>query len=349
MPKRAKMEKKKKVVVLTPAEKFEQLIALKKATRCILNIEDEYKVYVKLAKDFAELGEKAQESPFEGSEQCAELSEECRKKAEALKAKLPKEHKRDSQTVMTTARERGEKKSGPEKKGRGKWILLIVAVLIVAAAVCWNAAPTRYYIAGIQRSLGRDSAALKSYAGLGDYKDSAAKKMEMKKVILGKSEPGQTVSFGKCRWFVLDKKDGRLLLAKNSAVSDLVYHEKNENVTWENSSLRSYLNRDFIQKWFSPQEQELIAASDVRADTNKTYGTKGGKDCQDRVFIMSSEELQEYKKILGGKGKNMRLRTPGKEMNTTAYVSYLGECVDYGVPVNENGAYIRPVMWIQYE
>lgn len=343
MAKMPKTQKKKKVAVLTPEEKFEQLITLKKATKCILNIEDEYNVYVKLVKDFAELGEKA----FEGAEQCAALSEECRKKAEELKPKLPKEHKVDSQTVMATARER-EEKSGPQKKGKGKWILLIAAVLVVAVVVCYKAAPTRYYIAGIQHSLGRDNDALKLYAGLGDYKDSAAKKMEMKKIILGKAEKGQTISFGKCRWIVLDKKDGKLLLAKNAAVTDLVYHGKDEAVTWENSSLRSYLNQEFIQNIWDSQEQGLIAVTDVKADNNVTYGTKGGKDCQDKIFIMSSEELQQYKEILGNKAKNMRLRTPGKERNTTAYVSYLKECVDYGLPVNENGAYIRPMVWVQY-
>lgn len=345
----AKTPKKKKVVVLTPAEKFEQLTTLKNATKCILNIEDEYNIYVKLVKEFKELGEKAKENPFEGSEQCAALSEECKKKAEELKTKLPKEQKVDSQTVMTTARER-EEKEGPKKKGKGKWIVLITAaLLVVAAVVCYKASPTRYYIAGLEHNLGMDKYALESYAKLGDYKDSMDKKMEMKKILLGESKAGQTVSFGKCHWIVLEKKEGKLLLAKKAAMTDLVYHGEDANVTWENCSLRTYLNQDFIERVLNPQEQELLVATSVKANDNATYGSKGGKDTQDRIFILSCEEMQQYKKILGDKVKSMRLRTPGKELNTTAYVSYLKECVDYGIPVNQKGAYIRPVMWIQYK
>ena len=192
----AKTPKNKKVVVLTPVEKFEQLTTLKNATKCILNIEDEYDIYVKLQKEFAELGEKAKKDPFEGCEQCAALSEECKNKAEELKLKLPKEQKVDSQTVMTTAKER-EEKEGQKKKGKGKWIALIIVVLIVAAAVCYKATPTRYYIAGWEQALGMDNYALKSYARLGDYKDSVQKKMEIKKIILGETKAGQTISFGK--------------------------------------------------------------------------------------------------------------------------------------------------------
>ena len=144
-------------------------------------------------------------------------------------------------------------------------------------------------------------------------------------------------------------KEGKLLLAKNTAMPDLVYHNKDEKVTWEYCSLRTYLNQDFIANVFNQQEQELIVPTTVKATDNATYGTKGGKDSQDRVFIMNREELLQYRNILGGKVKNMRLRTPGKELNTTAYVSCLKECVDYGIPVNEKGMYIRPVMWIQYK
>lgn len=337
-------KKKKKVIVLTPEEKFEQLITLKNATRCILRIQDEYNVYVKLAKEFAELSDDS----FEGAEQCETLSEECRKKAEELKPKLPAEQKEDSQTVMTTAREQ-EEKAGNQKKGKGKWIALAVVVFLVAAAVCYKATPTRYYIAGFEHAIGMDKYAMESYAKLGDYKDSASKTVEMKKILLSQAKEGEIISFGKCKWVVLDKKDGKLFLAKDTAMRKLVFHKEGGKVTWENCSLRTYFNEKFIEKKFNPLEQELIVTSQVKAEDNLTYGTDAGNDTQDKVFILSSSELKQYHKILGDRARDMRLRTPGKEEGTTAYGSYLRKSVDYGIPVDDKSVYVRPAMWIQYK
>ena len=77
-------KKKKQIIELTPVEKFSQLQTLKRATRCMLVEQDVYDVYVKLTKDFAELSKLGEETPFEGWEQCAELSEECAKIEEKL-------------------------------------------------------------------------------------------------------------------------------------------------------------------------------------------------------------------------------------------------------------------------
>lgn len=88
---KAPAKKKKKEVVLTPAEKFQQYKTLMRATRCIIKVTDEYKIFVRLAKDFEQLYQEGQADPFEGLEECPELSRQCREKAEALKAKLPSE------------------------------------------------------------------------------------------------------------------------------------------------------------------------------------------------------------------------------------------------------------------
>ena len=106
---KAPAKKKKKEVVLTPAEKFQQYKTLMRATRCIIKVTDEYKIFVRLAKDFEQLYQEGQADPFEGLEECPELSRQCREKAEALKAKLPSEEEGSSQTVTTTAKEREER------------------------------------------------------------------------------------------------------------------------------------------------------------------------------------------------------------------------------------------------
>ena len=44
---KAPAKKKKKEVVLTPAEKFQQYKTLMRATRCIIKVTDEYKIFLK--------------------------------------------------------------------------------------------------------------------------------------------------------------------------------------------------------------------------------------------------------------------------------------------------------------
>ena len=89
MAKGDKKKKKKEVIELTPAERFVQLKTLKRATRCLLVDEDVYRIYVRLTKDFAQMDELGKETPFEGCEECAALSEECAALAKEWEKKLP--------------------------------------------------------------------------------------------------------------------------------------------------------------------------------------------------------------------------------------------------------------------
>lgn len=393
----AKVKKKKKQeeIILTPEEKFAQLVALKKATRCILGIEDEYNIYVRLTKDFAELGKEAEQSPFEGAEQCGSLSEECRRKAEELKQKLPVQKEEVSRTVTTTLKEK-EKTSG--KKGKGIWVFLGFLILAAAAVVSYKAAPTRYVIAGAERSLSLKKYAMESYYHLGDYKDSKEKAKEtryeyassleedgeweearelfyrlsreeyrdsasrvvaLEKKMMAETEPGKTVPFGASRWIVMDKKDGSAFLActkviqgKHTEEAPLpgeVYEESHKKVTWDNSSLRSFLNQKYVQEEFLAGEQSAIQDTRLVCADNKMYGTRGGKDTVDKVFIMNDEEVKKYAGLLGNKAKSLRLRNPGYDQSATAYFSHLKEVVYYGFPVNQKGVYNRPVLWVRFE
>lgn len=392
----AKVKKKKKQeeIILTPEEKFAQLVALKKATRCILGIEDEYNIYVRLTKDFVELAKEAEQKPFEGVEQCIPLSEECRRKAEELKPKIPEQKETISRTITTTMKEK-EEKSG--KKGKGIWIFLVVVILAVAAGISYKAAPTRYLIAGMERSLSLKKYAMESYYHLGDYKDSkekaketryeyassleedgqweearklfyrlskenfqdsAARMLTVEKKMMAETEPGKTIPFGSSRWIVLDKQDGKVFLARcqtiqgkhteDAPVPGEVYEDTGKKVTWDNSTLRMFLNDQFIREEFSEGEQAAIQNTHVTCSDNKLYGTKGGKGTVDKVYIMSAGEIGKYADILGNKAKSLRLRDPGYEQNATAYFSHLKEVVYYGFPVDQKGVYNRPVLWADY-
>ena len=321
MAKGDKKKKKKEVIELTPAERFVQLKTLKRATRCLLVDEDVYRIYVRLTKDFAQMDELGKETPFEGCEECAALSEECAALAKEWEKKLP-----------------------AEKKGIAKWIVLVV---IVAMIVCYNVPATRYQLAGLSAKVGFDKWASSTYEKLGDYKDCKNQIISLEKKAIEKVKIGGVVKFGTCDWMVLERTDGKALLTKYMADNKHPYHDKSEKVTWESCALRKYLNGEFLEDGkFTPEELAMILTTNVENVANEEFGTDGGKNTQDKVFLMNEPEFTRYKKKLKAKAKTMRLRTPGKDATATTYVSALGDIITYGFPVDENGACIRPTMWV---
>lgn len=393
----ARKKKKEEAIILTPEEKYEELLKLKDATGCILRKKDEYEVYLYLAKEFQELVKTPEAETFAGIETCSDLSEECRQMAEQMKGELPAQLEEVSRTVTTTAREQA--KQNPGKKSRGKWVVLAVAVLVVAAAICYKVTPTRYQIAGLEDRIGLHRYAMESYAKLGDYKDSrererlqadaygtqlqekgelegarkqfsrladsgdmeaAEKEVQIEKTLLASAEPGSVVVFGKCRWIVLEKKDGGILLArflvlrdkksdKGTVWSRETFASSAQETPWEDSPLREYLNGEFIEKEFTEKEAACLKETNLENKSNSLYGTVAGKDTKDRVFIFSEQEILPYLEILGEKAKSIRLRTPGRDLTATAYVSNQCEVVPFGFPVEQKGIYNRPVIWVEYE
>lgn len=341
-----KKNKNREVIELTPAERFVQLKTLKNATRCLLVEEDVYHIYVRLVKDFAELGELGRETPFEGWEECADLSEECAVLAEEWKQKLPEKREIESRTVTTTIRE--QEKKGNQKKGKGKWILLGAVVVAALLVVCFHVPASRYQIAVLAEKLGFDGVARSSYSKLGDYADSRDQIVRMEQKAMAEAKYGSTVWLGNKQWIVLDRQDGKALLSLYMADNKHPFHDRKEAVTWENCSLRRYLNQEFITKTFMTEEQRIIADTKVVNGPNPEFGTDGGNDTTDKLYLMNETEYEKYKKRLKDKAKTMRLRTPGKDALSTTYVSALKEVVAYGFPVDENGACIRPSMWVQY-
>ncbi len=95
-------------------------------------------------------------------------------------------------------------------------------------------------------------------------------------------------------WRVLDKKVGKLLLLSEYALDAKPFHERDEMVTWETCSLRKWLNHDFYETAFAEEEQVMIPASLVTADTNPDYDTDQGNDTRDKVFLLSVKGAGDY-------------------------------------------------------
>ena len=72
-------------------------------------------------------------------------------------------------------------------------------------------------------------------------------------VVFGAYEQDREVLNGKedIEWLVLEKEEGRILVLSKYALDAQQYHTSKEDVTWETSTLRQWLNEDFLNLAFS--------------------------------------------------------------------------------------------------
>ena len=119
-------------------------------------------------------------------------------------------------------------------------------------------------------------------------------------VSFGRYEQDNNVSNGyeEIEWLILAKEDDRALLISRYILNCKPYHDKNpreyESITWEDCTLRKYLNDDFYTAAFDEKEENRILTVTLSNPDNPIHGTKGGNDTQDKVFLLSAEELLKY-------------------------------------------------------
>lgn len=102
-------------------------------------------------------------------------------------------------------------------------------------------------------------------------------------------KPGMEFFFGNSRiaWRVLeyDQETATALIIAGDIIAEKKYHQSWEDITWENCSLRSWLNGKYLKDTFSEAEQEAILETENMNPDNRRYHTKGGNPTKDRVFL----------------------------------------------------------------
>lgn len=188
--------------------------------------------------------------------------------------------------------------------------------------------------------------ARKAFAAAGDYKDSEVQKVNMEKQIIKNSKVGSYVNIGDCKWEVLDLEDSQALLLKKTALPVMAYNDNPGDVTWESSSLRKWLNSDFLNNTFSESEQKNMVLSDVKNNASKTYHTDGGNDTKDYTFLLSIEEAEKYSDLFPAFKNNGWLRSPGNNQGSAAFLSVSGKVMDYGYAATDRDEFtVRPAFW----
>ena len=149
-------------------------------------------------------------------------------------------------------------------------------------------------------------------------------------------KPGTQFWFGTgtTPWQVLevDRENEKALLIAEEPVCTREYHDRAEDITWELCSLRAWLNGDYYDKTFSEEEKAAILPSELKNQDNPRYGTRGGNDTRDNVFLLSIDEVKQFFQHESNRTAGIMwwLRTPGKSGAAVSTVSTEGMILDAG-------------------
>ncbi|MDR3309881.1 MAG: DUF6273 domain-containing protein [Oscillospiraceae bacterium] len=153
-------------------------------------------------------------------------------------------------------------------------------------------------------------------------------------------------------WRILDIADGKAFVIAENCVAVRNYSDMGSAVTWENCTLRYWLNGEFYAAAFSDSEQRLIVQTAISNPDNALYNIPGGNDTSDKIFVLSIDEANLYFYDGSGaaafEGKTIWwwLRSPGANTGNAASVDIDGIDRAGGLGVNEFTAGVRPAMWV---
>ena len=255
-----------------------------------------------------------------------------------------------------------------EPKKSKKGIIIAAAVLLVLAIIAVAVIP------GMSdgKKTGKDTVTTDTIAeetnNSSEYPEISASANVGDIVTFGHYEQDNDTSNGKeeIEWIVLAKEDGKALVTSKYALDCQPYNEEYTSVTWEESDIRAWLNDEFYNTAFSESERSEIETTYVVNDDNAEYGTDGGNDTSDKIFLLSIAEAEEYFSsdeareceptkyaVAEGAYENsdngncwLWLRSPGYYTYNAAVINTYGVVNDYGINVNYSSLAVRPALWI---
>ena len=115
-------------------------------------------------------------------------------------------------------------------------------------------------------------------------------------VTLGYYEQDNDIDNGPepIEWLILRSDGNTSMLISQCALERKPYSEESTSVTWESCSLRKWLNGEFLSEAFTEEEQAKLETVTVTADENPIYSIGPGNDTQDKVYLLSIHEADQY-------------------------------------------------------
>ena len=169
------------------------------------------------------------------------------------------------------------------------------------------------------------------------------------------------------QWRVLTIDHGSVLLLSEYVIDNLQYNEAKGDITWEDSTIRQWLNDTFYSDAFSPKEKKVIKTTklDNSQDAGNPKWNKilGGNDTEDKVFLLSYSEVlayfEDYKSAVSTATSYAHkrgadewftdactwwLRSPGRVQYDGCFVTTKGK-PDTSSARDKRG--IRPAIWVE--
>ena len=138
---------------------------------------------------------------------------------------------------------------------------------------------------------------------------------------------GDKIVFDKYEWRVLDIHNNTALIITEDIIEQRSYHDYYRDITWADCSLRKYLNGEFYHKFTEADKSRIIPVINKNSD-NQWYGSEGGADTKDSIFLLSLEEVTckyfgDSSSKLNNPGKNQRYWFQRKDENNSKRIARL--------------------------
>ncbi len=138
---------------------------------------------------------------------------------------------------------------------------------------------------------------------------------------------GSAVSFGDYIWRILDIHNNMALVITEYIIEQRAYHDAYKDITWADCSVRKYLNGEFYDKFTAIEQSRIIPVLNKNPG-NQWYGSKGGADTQDSIFLLSIEEavcqyFGDSSSNLYNRRKNQRYWFERKDENNSKRIARL--------------------------
>ena len=133
------------------------------------------------------------------------------------------------------------------------------------------------------------------------------------------------ISFGRYDWRVLDIQNDAALLITEDIIDQRPYHDAYKHITWADCALRKYLNGEFYDSFSDADKARIIPVINKNPD-NQWYGSTGGEDTYDKIFLLSIEEVVcryfgDSSSLLYNKGKNQIYWFERKDPNNSKRIA----------------------------
>jgi len=179
-------------------------------------------------------------------------------------------------------------------------------------------------------------------------------------------------------WLVLSVDDKTVFVISENIIELRAYNTPRGNVTWENSTIRKWLNDTFYNGLPAAMKERVVPTLVIN-DDNPESKTPGGNDTEDKVFLLSTAQaksyltsnskrqagidltaktIQDYKffderkqtlpeYVAENGGYYWWLRSPGATADTAVSVRPTGAITEGGGSVDQNGMGIRPALCLK--